>query len=261
MDFTLKMYKQLLTAFLSNGYVFFTVRSYMANESPYLGRLIMLRHDVESRYENAMKMAEIQAEMGVKGTYYFRINHSDKNDRIIRRIAAMGHEIGYHYDDLSHCKGDTDAALKRFTEHLKHLRQFGQVSSICMEGAPLSGFDNRDLWKNKVSYRNFGITTEPYFDLDFDRLFYLTDTARCWNGWKYSRRDKMHQQKRWISSGWVYPHSLAIIQSLQNDIFPEQLMMTFHPQRWTGQPFHWAEELVLQNIKNLIKRLLFTTTA
>ena len=64
------------------------------------------------------------------------------------------------------------------------------VKTICMHGSPLSKWDNRDLWK-KYDYRDFGIIAEPYFDLDFDEVFYLTDTGRSWNNSKASVRDKV----------------------------------------------------------------------
>jgi hypothetical protein len=35
---------------------------------------------------------------------------------------------------------------------------------------------------------------------------------------------------------------------------PDQIMFTFHPQRWTDKPVPWMQELVLQNVKNVVKR-------
>ena len=71
---------------------------------------------------------------------------------------------------------------------LTHGKQMGSslrltlspVKTICMHGSPLSKWDNRDLWK-RYNYRDFGIIAEPYFDLDFDEVFYITDTGRSWN--------------------------------------------------------------------------------
>ncbi|MEA3317514.1 MAG: hypothetical protein U9R54_06115, partial [Bacteroidota bacterium] len=37
---------------------------------------------------------------------------------------------------------------------------------------------------------------------------------------------------------------------------PKQIMFTFHPQRWTDKPLPWLKELVLQNIKNVVKYFL-----
>ena len=40
-------------------------------------------------------------------------------------------------------------------------------------------------------YRDYGIIAEPYFDVDFDEVFYLTDTGRRWDGDSVSVRDKV----------------------------------------------------------------------
>jgi len=34
------------------------------------------------------------------------------------------------------------------------------------------------------------------------------------------------------------------------------VMMTVHPQRWTDSPVAWTKELVLQNVKNVVKRIM-----
>jgi len=33
-------------------------------------------------------------------------------------------------------------------------------------------------------------------------------------------------------------------------------MMTTHPQRWTNRKGEWLKELLLQNFKNAVKRIL-----
>ena len=59
-----------------------------------------------------------------------------------------------------------------------------------MHGSPLSKYDNKLLWKY-YNYRDFGIIGEPYFDVDFSKVLYLTDTGRRWNGNRVSIRDKI----------------------------------------------------------------------
>jgi hypothetical protein len=248
--------------------------------------LILLRHDVESRYGNALKLAQLQHGLGIRGTYYFRIYPHKENEAVIRKIAAMGHEIGYHYDDLTECRGDYEKAILRFQKNLAYLRQFGPVTTAAMEGAPLSKFDNRDLWckssdeakvkvKAKVKveedstqpqpqpqpvsyhYRDFGILTEPYFDFDFNELFYLTDTGRRWDGWKFSVRDKIPvHQDRWIAQGLVFQHTADIINAARAGTLPPRVMITVHPQRWNVAFLPWAKELLWQNVKNQGKLVL-----
>ena len=45
-----------------------------------------------------------------------------------------------------------------------------------------------------------------------------------------------------------------IIEAVEGGRFPEGVMMTFHPQRWTDNPVEWGKELVWQNFKNVIKK-------
>ena len=59
-----------------------------------------------------------------------------------------------------------------------------------MHGSPRSKWDSRDIWQ-KYDYKKPGIIAEPYFDINFDEVFYLTDTGRRWDGWKVSLRDKL----------------------------------------------------------------------
>jgi hypothetical protein len=111
---------------------------------------------------NALQFARIQHELGIAGTYYFRFlpNHFSKD--IIREIASLGHEIGYHYDDLSHCHGNYEEALKRFEKNLATLREIAPVTTICMEGAPLSKWDNREMWSRATSRKPQAASSELF---------------------------------------------------------------------------------------------------
>jgi hypothetical protein len=54
---------------------------------------------------------------------------------------------------------------------------------------------------------------------------------------------------------WARYHStFDIIEAVEGGRFPERVMMTFHPQRWTDSPVEWMRELVWQNFKNVIKK-------
>jgi len=37
---------------------------------------------------------------------------------------------------------------------------------------------------------------------------------------------------------------------------PDMIMINVHPQRWTDDYVPWVKELVAQNVKNVIKKLL-----
>jgi len=151
-----------------------------------------------------------------------------------------------------------DLAYAEFCENLERFRKVVPVETVCMHGSPRSEYDNRDIWK-KYDYRTLGITGEPYLDVDFGHVLYLTDTGRRWNGWKSSVRDKIPQQDDWIRKGLVFRSTNDIIRACKNGKLPDRIMMTFHPQRWHDDPLLWTKELILQNLKNQVKRLLYVT--
>ena len=125
-----------------------------------------------------------------------------------------------------------------------------------MHGAPRSKFDGKDLWK-LYDYHDFRIIGEPYFDVDFSKVFYLTDTGRCWDGFNVSVRDKVPiYQEEWIKQGLVYHSSNDIIKAIVEGNLPKRVMMTTHPQRWTDNIFSGLKEFCCQSVKNKVKGML-----
>lgn len=254
-DFTQDIYRELVVALREAGYAFLRFEDYCTMpKRP--ERFVVLRHDVDLRARRSGEVAEIEALEGAKASYYFRVIAESNQPDVIRRIAQLGHEIGYHYEDMSLANGDTERAIRHFREWLEYFRQFYPVRTVCMHGAPTSKYDSKDLWK-QYDYRDEGIVGEPYFDVDFSDVFYLTDTGRCWDGYKVSVRDKIPgYQDEWIRRGLVFHHTEDILRAIQADCLPKRLMITTHPQRWTNARLPWLKELVLQYMKNIVKRIL-----
>ena len=256
MDFTLRIYRKLLCALQQKGYNFLTFEQYcMLLPSQRPERFVILRHDVDLKAKNSLATAQMEHELGISVSYYFRVVPQSNKPEIIRAIAELGHEIGYHYEDMTIANGDVKNAYEHFTQQLAYFRQFYPVRTICMHGAPTSQWDGRDLWEC-YDYKQLGIVGEPYFDVDFSEVFYLTDTGRRWDGYKVSVRDKIPlYQDQWTEQGLVYRRTQAIIRAVKEDRLPPRIMITTHPQRWNSRPIPWLMELVLQTIKNAIKRL------
>lgn len=257
MDFTLKKYTELLRQLKEGGYRFLTFEQYcLGKETLSDISFVILRHDVDLKAENSLATAEIEHLLGVNASYYFRVVEQSNKPKIIQDIVGLGHEIGYHYEDMSICGGDVESSRKHFEQQLAYFRQFYPVKTICMHGAPRSKFDSKDLWKSK-SYHDYGIIGEPYFDVDFSKVFYLTDTGRRWDGFHVSVRDKVPvYQDEWIKQGLVFHTSDDIIKAISKGSMPRQLMMTTHPQRWIDNSYSWLKELCCQSVKNMVKGLL-----
>ncbi len=337
MDFTIKTYRLLIKTLLEKGYSFRRFDEFIENPGK---KVVILRHDIDRKPGNALEFARIEQEAGIRGTYYFRIVPEAWDEEIIKEIAEMGHEIGYHYEDVGMMAGrggwargrvgegargrlgdevtegrsdegmkrrsdvETDSeeelagmAIESFKVNLERLRHIAPVKTICMHGSPLSRWDNRLLWKY-YDYHDFGIIGEPYFDVNFDQVLYLTDTGRRWDGDVVSIRDKAEgrrleaEGREKVSclkesmlqceeplNGWKvkpvkgslmnmtaeglefkmkynFRSTDEIIKAVNQEIFPEKVIITFHPQRWTDKLLPWLKELFWQNAKNVGKYMI-----
>lgn len=238
-DFTLVQYSALIDALKAYGF-----------------NSLTLRHDVDLKPQNSLRTARIEVEKGMLGIFYFRAVPESWDENIIREIASLGHEIGYHYESLTTCAGDVDKAYEDFCKNLEALRKIVTVRSICMHGSPRSPYDSKDIWK-KYDYKALGIESEPYLDTDFSKVFYLTDTGRRWDGFKVSVRDKIPQyQDEWTARGLTFHSTQDVIVGLSRGVIPKDLMVTVHPQRWNPFGVSWCKELAMQNVKNIVKRII-----
>jgi hypothetical protein len=86
-------------ALLDSGYTPLTIESYLTGKQNN-SKFIVLRHDIDRRPGNALRMAKLEHELGIQSTYYFRFPYTFKPD-IIGKIHDLGHEVGYHYEVLS----------------------------------------------------------------------------------------------------------------------------------------------------------------
>ena len=253
-DFTVHKYTQLLNALIDQGYHFQTFSEYLTKP---LSRTIVLRHDVDKRPQNSLTTARIEHEHGIKGVYNFRVVSCSWDEEIIKEISSLGHEIGYHYENLSIHKGNHEKAIEDFKLNLEKLRKLVQVSTITMHGSPKSKHDSRDLWK-KNKYKDLGLIGEPYYDVDFSKVLYLTDTGRRWDGSKVSIRDKVNPEmnNELEEKGYSIHSTNDIIKAAKENALPDSIMFTIHPQRWHSRRILWLSELVSQNAKNIVKRIL-----
>lgn len=249
MDFTLTIYKRLLEAFKAAGYTFYRLEDYLSEKPE--GKFVILRHDVDRKPGFSLAAAKIEDDLGIHAGYYFRIVKSSFSIPVIREIAALGHEIGYHYEDLSSAGGDMETAIRTFQKNLERLREFYPVKTVCMHGRPTSKWDGRDLWK-RYDYRGFGIIGEPYFDIDFTAVFYLTDTGRSWDNRKMNVRDRVAAHS--THGDRHFKNTEEILSAVEHGDFPHKVMLSTHPERWTDSPLPWLKQYLWQNFKNIIKR-------
>ncbi len=250
-DFTITAAEELLSSFKEKGFIFKSIIDYAHEEKGIRkGDFVVLRHDVDRAPGLALEMAKLENRLNIKGTYYFRTVGSSLNPNIIRQISQLGHEIGYHYEDLAITKGDYETAYQRFQEQLKILRQYASIKTISMHGVPLSPIDPKDLW-DKYDYRADEILVEVYLDINYSGFTYLTDTGRGWNKISTSLRDIAPD-----ADMPPVPNTKTLIDKILNDQITGRIALTLHPERWATSWTEWIYQLIRQQLVNIVKKVL-----
>ena len=105
MNFTYNSYVTMLSALGKNGYVFTNYHT-----CDIYKRCVILRHDIDTSLEKAVELAKLEAQQGVRSTYFVLLssgfyNVMSKGTREkIKEIQNMGHDIGLHFDELNYDK-------------------------------------------------------------------------------------------------------------------------------------------------------------
>jgi hypothetical protein len=250
-EFTFESYTRLINSFKKHNYSILPTINYVQKKDD--NSVVVLRHDVDRYPNNALKMAKIEEELGIQSTYYFRIIPSVLKSDIIKRITNLGHEIGYHYEDLAKAKGNYNKAIISFQNNLKKLRQYYPVKTICMHGSPLSKWDNKKLW-NHYAYKDFGIICDTSFDINYDAVFYISDNGFGWNKTSTSIRDKV--KSKYNISIIDTRHLIELIEAKR---LPLKIMLNAHPDTFFDFGLKWLLNYTFIKSKNIIKWCIVKT--
>lgn len=241
-DFTLPMYADLCRAIVETHRPSPVTEFYLRHQP---ANTVVMQHDIDKKPDLALKVADIEAAAGIAATYYFRTVPGSFDAGIMKKIEALGHEIGYHYEVLDTARGDPEKAIRIFEEDLEKFPS--GIRTICMHGNPLTPWDNRDLWKVH-DFGAFDIVCEAYLSFNFSDILYYTDTGRTWNG-RYAVKDTAGAPREAAGNMKSTPELIAAIRKN-----PATFYVVTHPQRWTGAYLPWTCELVGQSLKNIGKR-------
>ena len=214
----------------------------------------LIRHDIDRRPLKALRMAQLENQMGIRSSYYFRVKPHVFKPSIIRAIQRLGHEIGYHYETLSDARGDHLLAMQQFGRHLKRLRSIANIHTICMHGRPFSPHNNLDLCRNTETRSKIctaqKILCELYLDIDYDDMAYLCDTGRKWDQHLAIIRDR-------VNSHVAVSLKLGkeLLQALLDKLW---ILFVFqvHPELWSENEAEFFAQYVIDAWINLGKKLL-----
>ena len=170
---------------LNSGYKIVSVIDFwdivQSNKIDIKDKYLINRHDIDSDPKCVKLILQIEKNLGISSSYYFRLNTT--NLPIVNSVAESGREVGYHYEELATLaykykwKKITDINWD-FTRELfyKNFTNFKnlighEVRSVCSHG----DFINRSL-----NIPNYKIITEKLKkDLKIDLEVYQNEI------WKY----------------------------------------------------------------------------
>lgn len=165
----------------------------------------ILRHDVDYSPSAALRLAEQEAERGVRATYFLLLGTqyynllAPEHAHVARTLVAQGHEVGLHYDVNSFAPFPRDAWPRLLGAQATLLGELAgaEVVSIAMHQPALNG---ADPFRGTTDFLNA-------YDERFTRdCLYVSDSARAW-------RD----------SGW---------QMFAAEHFPPRVQLLLHPINW-----------------------------
>lgn len=177
MEFTYDAYKNLLSTAKAAGYDFCGYKNY--HNKPLA---IILRHDIDFYLDYALDFAEIEADMGAKATYFVEVtsefyNVMARTDKAkLRRISALGHNVGLHFDrtqygeDFSCFSPGYDKVVAHETEVLQ--QALGKKVELFSYHQPLKE-------EIEANYQLNGLTN-AYDKEYFENFKYFSDSLMNW---------------------------------------------------------------------------------
>jgi len=169
-DYTYASYRDLVEHIRACGRTICPFR-----DVPESGSFVILRHDVDYSVIKAREMAELERRLGVRSTYFVLLTSPYYNllalDHLsaARDIAAMGHEIGFHYDTDAFAALDHDAQCRKVIELARFL--------AAEVGAPVTSIAQHNPSETAVRLRVPGYV-DAYGDRFFREMAYLSDSRR-----------------------------------------------------------------------------------
>lgn len=247
----LNEYRQLLSGILERGYGFMTMADFACSVragNPPEAQAALLRVDVDSDPRGAGRMFEVERELGIRSTYYFRLSTMDR--RLAAAMAQRGTEVGYHFEEastLARRRGLRSAAdVERCRDILReHFREnvmlFGKGAGVTPRTVAAHGdFLNRKL----------GISNN--FFIDGALLEELSIVAEAYQKWLVSRISARIADRPPPQNWQPHPPQEVLKSS------PAVLSLVFHPRQWVRNP--WANaradlDRVLAETEYRLKRL------
>ena len=214
----------------------------------------VVKHDVETNVSKALRLAKIEAKYNIYATYYVQSCLLKDNESQLKEIAALGHEVTYHYDVLDSNDGDYETAIDEFNSTINKFKEFGFiVSTVCPHGNPIinrKGWSsNKDFFRNKEVSKRFPDILDIVVHLPSKlekRYIYISDAEYSWKFISnIEDNDLANKGDQEI---------LDIFNVLSNN--KDCLIISTHPHRWQSLRIFSIINIIVFKIIRIVARLV-----
>ncbi|MFT3800666.1 MAG: hypothetical protein QM766_05540 [Burkholderiaceae bacterium] len=174
-------YRRLLTTALDHGYRVISVEEWARlldqPPGPSIGKLMVMRHDVDTDAALTIKWSEIERDAGVGASYFYRQTTMD--GRVIEAVMRAGFHVSYHFEEIAEVAKErrlgSEQAIRqhmpemqqRFARNLDAMRaRFGLDGRIvCSHGDWMNrrlGVRNLELLRDPAFRQQAGVDYETY---------------------------------------------------------------------------------------------------
>ena len=168
-----------------------------------------LRHDIDYSPLNALRMAELEYELGVQSTYTVLLSgqfynpFEKENRKLLKQILSFGHEIGLHFDASVY-------EIKKEAMLLNHLTKEASTLENLLE-TKISMFSFHNTTKFSMSCREFKYCglINAYSEFFQDKVEYTSDSNGYWRfrSWIELLQEKHKVIQVLTHPGWWLPNN------------------------------------------------------
>lgn len=234
-SFSLEHYREILRTAKNTGYEFLLFDEAQTTAAE---RCCLLRHDIDYTPEKATEFGRIEADLGIRSTYFFQVVAWTYNTRertcyqAVRELTDMGHQIALHFDVTWRADAqweDLPDLCARERDLLAHLTG--------LDIPDIVSFHNPGAYADKVVDKEVAGIHHTYEPRYFSALKYLSDSQGWYEGCvcklfesgKYPRIQLLTHPYIW----WEDPRSdfvedMATFINMRRDQLTEY-MITYHP--------------------------------
>ncbi len=172
MEFTYQAYADMINTLRDCGYNICNYHNYAEKK-----KCVILRHDIDSSIEAALRLGEVEETLHVSSTYFLLLtsnfyNPASKSSRDqLKKLQNMGHEIGLHFDEVAY--DNTEDLIEKVQ------KEAALLSNILETPVTAVSMHRPSKTTLEANYEIPGMVNS-YGQTFFHDFKYLSDSRRRW---------------------------------------------------------------------------------